>query len=246
MRSMLMLGPVLAISAGVALAAGVPQEDAIRKNISQRLPNFPKIDEVSKTPMAGLYEIRSGSDLFYTDAAGDFLVSGDLVDTRTKSSITKERITKLTMVDFATLPLQDAFAIKQGTGARQIVVFADPNCGYCKKLERDLVQLPNATVYTFLVPILGGDSPQKTRDIWCSKDVGAAWRDWMLDGKLPARAAEGCDVAAIQRNLQLRVKYKMGGTPAIVYEDGTRTPGAAPLEEIERKLALQNTSKGRL
>ena len=244
-RSLLLLASVLAATAGVAFAAGVPQEAAIRKNISERLPNFPKIDEVSKTPMPGLIELRSGADLYYTDTAGDFVMQGDLIDTKTKSSITQARVAKLTQVDYASLPFQDAFAIKQGTGARQVVVFADPNCGYCKKLERDLVQLKDATVNTFLIPILGGDSPEKTRDIWCSKDVGATWREWMLNGKLPPRAAVECDVSAIQRNLALSVKYKVRGTPAIVYEDGTRSPGAVTLEEIERKLSSQAPAKGR-
>ena len=78
---------------------------------------------------------------------------------------------------------------KQGTGARKLVVFADPNCGYCKKLERDLNSVPNITVFTFLVPILGGDSPEKARDIWCAKDRGKAWRNWMIDGTPPPAAA---------------------------------------------------------
>ena len=226
--------------AAAALCFALPtlaQEAAIRKALTERLPSFPQIDEVRESPMKGLYEVRVGTDIFYSDAAGNHLIEGHLIDTRSKTNLTEARIAKLTAIDFATLPLADAIVWKQGSGARKLVVFADPNCGYCKKFEKDLTGIKDVTVYTFLYPILGGDSPDKSRDIWCAKDNTKAWRDWMVSGTTPPKNIGQCDTAALARNSALGRKHKVTGTPALVFEDGKRVPGAMAPADIEKQLA---------
>src|SRR5688572_15205116 len=176
---------------------------ALRANLAKQLPNLPKIDEVRKTPVPGLWELRIGSQIIYADSAGKFVIEGEIIDATKHVNLTKERVDSLTAFEFSKLPLKDAVVWKRGTGARKLVVFADPNCGYCKKLERDLNTVSDITVFTFLVPILGGDSPQKARDIWCSKDSGKAWRNWMIEGTAPPAAGAKCDIAALSRNVAL-------------------------------------------
>jgi thiol:disulfide interchange protein DsbC len=230
-----------------ATACVVPalaDEATIRKNIAQRLPDFPKIDEVVKTPIPGLWEVRIGFDLLYTDAEGNHVIEGGaLIDTRTKANLTQRRVDQLTAIRFDELPLKDAFVIKQGKGTRRIAVFADPNCGYCKRLERDLAALPDVTIYNFLYPVLGPDSAVKSRAIWCSKDASATWRSWMLDGVAPPRAMGECSTAAVDRNSAFGRKYRINGTPAIVFEDGVRVPGAMSAADIEKRLAEAQAKK---
>lgn len=233
-RGVSILVPLLALlGAGTAAA----DEAAIRKTLAERLPSLPKIDEINKTPIAGIYEVRYGSELFYTDEHGSYVIQGSIIDTRTRTDLTQARIDKLTAIDFASLPLKDAFLIKQGSGARKLVVFADPNCTYCKHLERDLLTLKDVSIYTFLFPILGPDSNVKSRDIWCAKEPGKTWRSWMVDGVAAPKSIGQCDVAAIERNVKLGQKYKVQGTPAVVFEDGTRSPGAMPAAQIEARIA---------
>jgi len=227
----------LALGAQLALA----QEAAIRKNIAARLPDFPKIDEVSKTPIPGLYELRIGSDVLYSDEQGNYVIEGNIIDTRSRTNLTQERQDKLNAIDFASLPLKDAVVWKQGTGARRIAVFADPNCGYCKKFEHELQNVKNVTVYTFLIPILGGDSPEKSANIWCAKDNTRAWRDWMLDGKAPPRNMGACETP-MARNLALSRKHRINATPAIIFEDGSRNPGLLGAQDLERRLASTSGS----
>jgi thiol:disulfide interchange protein DsbC len=226
---------VLAILLSAA-AATQADEAAIRKNLAERLPNFPKIDEVSKTPIPGLYELRIGTELFYADEQGNHLIQGAIIDTRTRTDLTQARIDKLTAIDFATLPLKDAMLIKQGSGARKLVVFADPNCGYCKRIERDLLTIKDVSIYTFLYPILGPDSNLKSKDIWCAKDQGKAWRAWMVEGQAPAKAPASCDTSVLERNVALGQKHKVQGTPGVVFEDGSRAPGAIPAAQIEQRI----------
>jgi thiol:disulfide interchange protein DsbC len=227
----------LAVIASVALfgASAQAQEAAIRKNLGERLPQMGKIDEVGKTPMPGLFEVRVGTDLYYTDAEGNFLLHGQLIDTKRQLNLTEERQEKLLAIDFAALPLKDAFTIVRGNGKRKIALFEDPNCGYCKRFERDLQKVDNVTIHMFLYPILGPDSTEKSRNLWCSKDKGKAWQDWMVRDTLPAAAT--CDTAALTRNIEFGRKYKITGTPTMVFADGTRVPGAIPAQQVEKLLA---------
>lgn len=214
------------------------QEAAIRKNLPERLPNLPKIEEVTRSPIPGIWEVRIGSELIYTDDQGQFIITGDLIDTRTRVNMSKERLDKLSAFDFPKLPLKDAIAIKQGNGSRKLAVFVDPNCGYCKRFERDIAGLKNVTIYTFLYPILGPDSLVKSRDIWCAKDPARAWRDWMLSGALPpSSAGSRCDTTALERNTELGRQHRVQGTPAAVFEDGSRAPGAVSADEVEKRLS---------
>jgi thiol:disulfide interchange protein DsbC len=227
----------LLCAALLAANAAWAQDALIRKNLAERLPNLPKIDEVSKTPIPGIYEVRIGNEILYSDEQGNYLIQGNLIDTKTRADLTEARQSKLSAIDFASLPLKDAVVIKQGSGARRLAVFVDPNCGYCKRFERDLVNLPDVTIYTFLYPILGPDSSSKSRDIWCAKDSAKVWRAWMVEGVTPPKNIGKCDTLALERNIEFGKKHRVQGTPAVVFEDGTRVPGAMQLEQVEKNLA---------
>ena len=230
-----LMGAVTAMAqSGAALPAA--QEAALRKLLTERLPNLPKIDEISRSAMPGLLEIRiNGTDIVYTDLEGNYLIQGNLIDTRARRNLTEERVEKLTAVDFDTLPLKDAITIVRGNGKRKVAVFEDPNCGYCKRFERDLQRVDNVTIYMFLYPILGADSTAKSQNIWCSKDKGKAFLDWMVKDVTPQAAS--CDVSALQRNVELGRKYRITGTPTLIFADGSRVPGAIPAAQVERFLS---------
>ena len=220
-------------------AAQVPAavDAQLRRNLEQRLPNIGRIDEINRTPMAGLYEVRVGTDLFYADAEGNYLlVNGHLLDTRSKRNLTEDRMEKLLAIDFDQLPLKDAFTIVRGNGKRKLAVFEDPNCGYCKRFERDMQKVDNVTVYMFLYPILGPDSTEKSRGHWCAKDKAKTWHDWMLKNEPPAKADAACDVNALARNIEFGKKHKITGTPTLIFADGSRVPGAIGAAEIEKLL----------
>ena len=225
------------IVATIALSLGsvMAQEAAIRKNLSERLPNLPKIDEVSKTPMNGLFEIRMGNEVMYSDAEGNFLIQGALIDVKQKRNLTEERMDKLSAIPFDQLPIKNAFTQVRGNGKRKLVVFADPNCGYCKRFEKDLQKLDNVTIYHFLYPILGEDSKTKTKNIWCAKDKAKVWNDWMINDTPPATA--NCDASAVDTIVEFGKKQRITGTPMLLFTDGTRVPGAVPIAQVEKMLA---------
>ncbi len=221
----------------LATVAGA-QEAAIRQALGQRLPQLKVIDEIKPAAVGGLYEVRvNGSEIYYTDAKGDFLIDGQIIETKTRRNLTEERIAKLTAIPFDSLPLKDAFTLVRGNGQRKMAVFEDPNCGYCKRFERDLQKVDNVTVYLFLYPVLGPDSLKKSHDIWCAKDRALAWQDWMLREQAAAPASAMCDTAAVARNVELGRKYKITGTPTLLFVNGVRIPGAVDSARVEQALA---------
>ncbi|MCW5653086.1 DsbC family protein [Hydrogenophaga sp.] len=230
------LKPLLIAALAALLSLGAfAQEATIRKNLAERLPNLPPIDEVSKTPLPGIFEVRvNHSDLFYTDAEGNYLIQGSLIDTQARVDLTEQRQQKLTAIAFKDLPFKDSFTIVRGNGKRKLAVFEDPNCGYCKRFERDLLKVKDVTVHVFLYPILSADSAEKSRHIWCAKDKGKTFVDWMVRDVTPPEAT--CDDAAVARNFEYGKKARITGTPTIVFADGTRVPGAIGADRIEKML----------
>ena len=229
------LKTVFTLAALVTATCALAQEAAIRKNLAERIPQLQKIDEVSKSAMPGLFEIRvNGTEIYYTDSEGNFLLQGNLIDTRQRRNLTEERVDKLTAISFDALPLKDAFTIVRGTGKRKLAVFEDPNCGYCKRFERDLQKVDNVTIHMFLYPILSADSNEKSKNIWCTKDRAKAWQDWMVRDKAAATAS--CDISAIERNVEIGRKHKITGTPTLIFADGTRVPGAITAAQVEKYL----------
>ncbi|MDP2015915.1 DsbC family protein [Hydrogenophaga sp.] len=226
----------LLLTALTALSlSALAQEATIRKNLAERLPNLPSIDEVSKTPMPGIFEVRiNQSDIFYTDAEGNYLIQGAMIDTRARANLTEQRLDKLTALAFKDLPLKDAFTLVRGNGKRKMAVFEDPNCGYCKRLHREFAKIDNVTVHVFLIPVLGDDSVDKARRIWCAKDKAKTYSDWMVNNQPPASAT--CDTAAIERNSRLASKHGIKGTPTMIFVNDTRVPGYITADRIESML----------
>mgnify|MGYP003335654738 CR=1 FL=1 len=143
----------------------------------------------------------NGQMLYADETASYIFINANLVDTDKKANLTEERMSKLTAIKFSDLPLNLAVKRVKGKGTRKLAYFGDPNCGYCKRFERDLQKVDNITVYLFLYPILGQDSVDKSRNIWCAKDRAKAWQDAMLREQ-PAASAN-CDTSALQRNVEL-------------------------------------------
>ena len=228
---LVLFGPALAQAAEPA--GKLTTEAIIKRTLEDRLGGI-KIEAVAKTPYLGLYEVRLDGELLYTDEKMNYLFSGNIIDAKTMQNITEKRLRDLTAIKWEDLPLDSAVKTVRGNGKRILAVFSDPNCPYCKRFEKDLAKVDNITVYTFLYPILSQDSHDKTKAVWCSADKSKAWNDLMLNNTVPVAAR--CDTP-IEKNVELGRKYRVTGTPTLVFANGTRVPGAIPAEQIEKLLA---------
>lgn len=223
---------VLALSFSLSVMA---DEADIRKTMEAKLGA--KVESITKSGYMGLYEVYADGNIFYTDEkVSAIVVSGQLIDAKTMKNVTDERMKKLTAIKFGDLPLDRAIKQVRGDGKRVMATFEDPNCGYCKRLAKEMQKLDNVTIYTFLLPILSEDSVHKSKQIWCSSDRAKVWVDWMADGKTPS-GREDCDTSAVTKNQEFGRKLNITGTPTIFFADGERVPGAIPLARIEQKLS---------
>lgn len=223
---------VLMLAFGSAVVA---DEADIKKGMEAKLGT--KVESVTKAGYLGLYEVYTEGNIFYTDEKMTaIVVSGQLIDGKSMKNMTEDRMKKLTAIKFGELPLERAIKQVHGDGKRVLATFEDPNCGYCKRLAKDLQRLENVTVYTFLYPILSEDSVRKSKQIWCSADRAKAWNDWMVDGKAPT-GRDDCDTAAVSKNQEFGRKLNITGTPTMFFSDGERVPGAMALDRIEQKLS---------
>ena len=231
-----MLKKLLALLCAVAASPVFATDEAdIRKVMEERLGT--KVESVAKAGYFGLYEVYADGNIFYTDEKiSAIMVGGQLIDGRSMKNVTEERLRKLTAIQFADLPFERAIKLVRGDGKRVLASFEDPNCGYCKRLAKELQKLDNITIYVFLYPILSEDSVRKSKRIWCSADRAKAWNDWMVEGKAP-NGREDCDISAIARNQEFGRRMNISGTPTLFFADGERVPGALPLARIEQKLA---------
>jgi thiol:disulfide interchange protein DsbC len=229
--------------AGGGTAATVAASDApagvaatIRTTLTQRLPDTPIIDVVP-APVAGWYEVFLGDSIVYADATGDHVFVGSLLDTRERRDLTAARLDQRNGVEFGSLPLEKAIKVVKGNGARRMAVFSDPDCPYCRKLEKTLATATDVTIYTFLYPIadLHPDAATKAQSIWCATDREAAWTAWMVDGVEPAAAR--CDGVPIDDLQKLGRELRIHGTPTILMSDGRRYGGALPADKLEAALA---------
>jgi len=228
-----LLATLLATALLPALAG--PVEDQIKAEFKKSVPEAP-VDTVRKMPNSNLYEVVVGGDIVYTDEKASFIVMGPMIDLKTKENLTDARLRQVNAISFEQLDTKNAIKIVRGNGSRKLAIFEDPNCGYCKRFERDLLAVNDVTVYVFLYPILSQNSVEQSKQIWCSKDPGKMWLDHMTKDLAPA--GDGSCATPLDQNLAFGHAKRINGTPTLVFENGERVPGVMPIAEVEKKLAL--------
>jgi thiol:disulfide interchange protein DsbC len=229
---------VLVVGALLSLTAMADTVEAnIKKLLQPRIGEGGAIESVIKTPYGGLYEVKIGNELVYTDAEAKFVFIGRVIDAETSKDFTQSRLDEINRIKFTDLPLESALKTVKGSGKRVVAVFEDPNCGYCKRFRKTLNDTKDITIYTFMYNILSDDSRVKSKNVWCSAERSKVWDDWMLNGKVPATASDSCAATPNEKILELGRKLKVTGTPTIFFADGSRLPGAVDAKTLEAKLA---------
>lgn len=215
-------------------ATAFADEASLKKALSASFPGE-KIESLKKTSYLGLYEVVVGGELFYTDEKATYFFFGHVVDPQTRQSLTSERLQQIKdarRISIDSLPLEHAIKATRGNGKRSLVVFSDPNCPYCKRLEKELQKITDVTIYTLLYPVLNGSIPTATA-IWCSPDRLKAWDGFMLKDMAPT--GKSCETP-IDTLLQTGRTHGITGTPTLIFADGSIVPGMIPAETIEKKL----------
>lgn len=216
-------------------AVQAQSDQQIRSDLQKKVGSNTKIKSVSPSPIPGIYEVLVGNEIFYTDANSKYLIQGEIIEIATGKNITEQKQADLNRIKWSELNTSNALKVVRGNGSRQLAVFSDPNCGYCKRLDKSLQQLDNVTIYTYLIPILSPDSAQKSKKIWCSADPQKTYIDWMINGIAPSGKSD-C-TTPLDKNMAFAKTYGITGTPTLFFTDGSRFPGAVQIADIEKKFS---------
>ncbi len=211
---------------------------AIKKTIESRFAGV-KVLDVKPSPISGLYEVYLGDRIVYSDAMGDHVIVGSLIDSRTQTDITQADLDERGAIDFKSLPFDKAIKITKGSGAYKLAVFEDPDCPFCQKLEKELAAINDTTVYVFLFPIdtLHPQATLHSREIWCAPDRVLAWTQWLTQRKSPGNSS--CKGDPVEALAKLGDQLHINGTPTMFFASGKRIPGAISTDEIKKLLVTQ-------
>ena len=229
-RAVVLVALVMAFGSAAAQA----DEQAIRKMLKAKLPDA-KVLSVKKLPYAGLHEVAvhqaDSPRVFYTDGeARVILVGANLIETTSGRSLTEERLRQLASIDWSTLPFQWALTTRRGSGRREIAIFSDPNCPFCRTFERELAQVEDITVHIFMYPVIKPESVQQSKSVWCSKDRAKAWNDLMLRDIQPTAPTE-CQ-NPINQLVAAGKKLDAKSTPTWFLRTGEKYQGALPMSTV--------------
>lgn len=238
MRLFLILLTFLIPTLATAADSGGADVESISSRAAElRLP-FGEVEEVRKTPISGLFEVRSGRNIFYSDAKGDyFMLGANLIDSDARKNLTRERLEELNRIEWSKLPLDKAVVSGDKHAKLKLAVFTDPDCPYCRKLEKELKDLKGVKVYTFLYPLeqLHKHARAKSEAIWCSKDQHKMLQKVMLEKFVPEKATCKTPIDDIQKLAQ---QLSINGTPSFISGDGRM--GAGVKSAADMKAWLEN------
>lgn len=226
-----MLKKILALTLAMGLSSlSIASVETVKAKLAQQYPNV-KINDLKTTEMSGLYSGTLDNQIVYVNEDAQHIFVGSMIRLKDQHNLTKDLTLQQNMVDFKKLPLNDAVKTVRGNGKRQLAIFSDPNCPYCKTLEGNLAQLNDVTIYTFIYPIKT-QSIIPSKQIWCSANKEFAWKNLLQKGIKPTAAAD-C-ATPIERNLELGKRLGLNGTPAIIFSNGYKVMGAYPAEKIQQ------------
>ena len=210
--------------------------DDLKKNLQSRFPEI-EIRSVSPSPIAEWYEVVTPNELVYTNGDGSLLFTGRILDTRTRDDLTARRWNAITAIDFNSLPLGLAIKAVRGNGSRKLAVFSDPHCPYCKRLEKELQNVTDVTIYTFLFPLEGlhPGAAATAHKVWCAENREEVWTAWMVQQVVPESGS--CEKDPMATLAALGEKLGVTATPTLFFANGQRIAGAIPGAQLEQELA---------
>jgi thiol:disulfide interchange protein DsbC len=203
-----------------------------------------QVQDVVNTPLQGVYEIRMGRNVAFTDSSARYLIFGAMFDSATQEVLTKSNTESASHAENAPLAfprehLQYALRTVRGNGSRVMAVFSDPRCGYCRQLESELAQLNDVTIYTFMYAALGEASQQIAADVWCSEKPLASWSSAIQTGKV--KSSKPCDHPT-QHSLALGARLGVQGTPTMIALSGATLAGYRSAREIDAWLGSASSA----
>jgi thiol:disulfide interchange protein DsbC len=220
----------LTVTSG-AFADQSEDEAAIRNALSGL-----DIDAIQPAPVDGLYEVRVGAQVVYVSADARYLMQGDLIDLKTRQSLTEPRRREAQRAAVESVGEDNMIIFKPKTVKHKITVFTDIECGYCRKLHRELDQYldQGIEVRYLMYPRagVGSSAYRKAVAVWCAEDRNSALTDAKAGKTIEMSTCEN----PVDEHMELARSLGLRGTPFIVLENGQVQPGYVPANKLAQLL----------
>ncbi|HEX6927627.1 MAG TPA: DsbC family protein [Gammaproteobacteria bacterium] len=224
------------LSAPIAL--GMPEgeaanDDAIRARIAERFPGV-SVDDVTPSPIPGLYEVMMGPIVLYASADGRYLVKGDIYDLETDRNLTESRVNDARARSLDALPDSELVVFGNANADYTVTIFTDVTCSYCRLFHSKIDEYVERGIRVRYAAYprngLASDAWQTMEQVWCAKDRQAALTAAKLDQEFETRPS--CETDLVMRQWQLGRMLGVRGTPAIFTQSGEMIPGYVPPEQL--------------
>jgi thiol:disulfide interchange protein DsbC len=238
--------PWLAL-AGLLLPA-VASADAVSERLAESLQvngqSMP-VEQVSATPMDGLYHVRlENGESFYSNADGSHFLIGDLYQNTDNGlvNLTEQGRNQERADALATVPDSERVIFRGMTSPKAtIVVFTDPSCPYCVRLHEAIPELNERDIAVHYMAFpragMGSNAATSLERVWCSENRSEAMNQVKQGQELTTTAS--CD-NPVADQFELGKLLGVQGTPAIVLPNGQLVPGFVPPDRLVGMLGLED------
>lgn len=241
-KALCLFGAVV-ISAVSLSANAMDVEDSneierVRAELVKMIPPAATADIV-ETDAKNVYRMEFQGSFAYVYTAGEHVLIGELLNTKDKINVGQvaqnERVAKV----IKDVPTSKMIVFGPKNAKRHITVFTDIDCGYCRKLHNEVTELTDAGVQVRYLAFpragVGSNSFNKYVSVWCNSDQQTALTTAKNGGSV---ASASCD-NPISETYNLGQEVGVSGTPTIVFDDGTLTPGYLPAAELMRRMGVK-------
>ena len=213
--------------------------DALKKEFQKslsRLSSDFEISDVKETPIKGIYQVTIGPDVIYMSRDGNYVLKGEILDIGNRRNLTEDFRAQTRINLLNTISDGEYIEFSSTKSKNYIYVFTDVDCGYCRKLHRDVPELNSMgiAVRYLAYPRAGVDSiiGEEMRNVWCAENRQKALTTSKNRQPIEVKI---CD-APIARHHALGRELGVTGTPAIFLENGRKLPGYIPPDELYEQI----------
>lgn len=223
-------------------AAGASEHGKLQKVLRQYFPDI-KLEQLKPAPVKGFYEVSHGTEVYYISKDGAYILSGSIIDLRSRENITEKSRARLRLDILKAVPESNMIVYTPSRTRRTITVFTDVDCPYCAKFHEEVPDLVKAGIRIRYLMFprngLNTETYKKSVSVWCAKDRRKA----ITIAKAGGRLKPGTCSNPVADNFRLAEKMGVRGTPTLIFDNGRMVSGYVPINDLLPMLGLSNPGR---
>ena len=229
----------LLVGATGTYAADVPK--AVTDAVHSVAPNA-QIDSVEVSALPGYYTVMVAGHVLYISADGKYLIEGQVYDIARHVDLKEERLSAARREAIAKIPADKRLVFAPPHPKYKVAVFTDVDCPYCKQFHKQIADYNRLGIevdYVLFPLTIHPGADQKAEAVWCAADRNKAYTSAMNGEKLPQKTCSN----PIKELTASAMTMGLGGTPAIIAENGSQLGGYVAPADLALRLEANANDK---